>query len=148
MLGKNVETFTGHFSEETFPGLPPNKKQGNHRKSYLLIVKWVSRNGKWCYRWEFGGSQRSAEGDSDWCRSSRVLAVVNSLAELPWIKRSIISVRTEIWACNVSRHALIVSSTKSGEDLTLFFSFPPLASISTSPVTSSSWVDISNSALE
>ena len=88
------------------------------------------------------------KGDSDLCRGSRVTAVVNSLAELPLIKRPIISVRVEIWTCNGSRFALILSSTTSEANLTLFSSFPSFASNSTSPVTSSSWGDFSGCALE
>ena len=88
------------------------------------------------------------KGDSDWCRCSRVLAVVNSLAELPWIKRFIISVRAVIWAWFASMYTLILSSTMSGESLTLFSSFLPFASLSVSPVTSFSWADISNYTLE
>ena len=38
----------------------------------------------------------SVNGDSDWSRSLRALAVVNFRAELPWINLSMISVRAEI----------------------------------------------------
>ena len=48
------------------------------------------------------------KSDSDWCRSSWVLAVVNSSAELLWIKRFIISVSAEIWTCSGSRFTLIL----------------------------------------
>ena len=63
------------------------------------------------------------KGDSYWYRVLRVRAVVVSLAELLWIKRPIISLRAEILARNDSRLALILSSTKSGENLKLFSSF-------------------------
>ena len=86
--------------------------------------------------------------DSYWYRVPRVFAVVSSLAELLWIKRSIVSVRVEIWAGNVSRLALILSSIKSGENLTLFSSFPSFVFTFTSLVTSSSCADISSCAFK
>ena len=43
------------------------------------------------------------KGDSYWYLVSRVLAVAVSLAVLLWIKRSIISVKAEIWAGKGSR---------------------------------------------
>ena len=88
------------------------------------------------------------KGDSHWCLVSRVLAVVVSLAELLWIKRSIISKRAEICACKGSRLVLILSSTKSGKNFTLFSSLPSVASASISPFASSSCADISSCALE
>ena len=45
------------------------------------------------------------KGDSYSYLNSRVLAVVVTLDELLWIKRSIISVRAEIWACKGSKLA-------------------------------------------
>ena len=90
----------------------------------------------------------SAKGDSDCCRSSRVPAVVKSLAELPWIKRSMYSVRAKIWACNGSRFALIVSSIISGENLKIFSSFRSIVSFATSSIVSSPWADIYRRAFE
>ena len=58
----------------------------------------------------------SINGGSDWGRGSRVLAVVISLAEFPWIILSIISVSSEIWAWSGLRFALILSSIMSGEN--------------------------------
>ena len=87
-------------------------------------------------------------GDSFWCRISRELVVVVSLAELLWIKRYIILVSAEICACKGSRLAFILSSTKSGKNLMLFFLLPSVASASTSPITSSSCADIQLGALE
>ena len=66
-------------------------------------------------------------GDSYWYQVLRVLAVVVSLTELLWIKRCIVPVRAEIWAG--SRLALIFSSTKSGEKLTIFCSLYSIASV-------------------
>ena len=88
------------------------------------------------------------KGDSYWYLVSRVLAVVVSPAASLWIKRSIISVSAEIWACKGSKLALILSSLKSGENHTLFSSLASVASASTSPVTSSSCADISSCPFE
>ena len=85
---------------------------------------------------------------SYWYLVSRVLAVVIPLTELLWIKRFIISVRAEILACKSSSLALILSSTKSGENLTLISSLPSFASASTFHVTPSSCADISSCAFE
>ena len=87
------------------------------------------------------------KGDSYWCRVSQELAVVVSLAELLWVKRSIISVRAEICACKGSRLAFILSSTKFGKNFMLLSSLPSVASASTFHVTSS-YADISKSAFE
>ena len=86
------------------------------------------------------------KGDSYRYLVSRVLAVVLSLAELLWIKRSINSARAKIWASKGSRRALLLSSTKPGEILHHFLRYP-VASASTSPVTSS-YADISSCAFE
>ena len=88
------------------------------------------------------------KSDSYWYCVSRVRAVVVSLDELLWIKRSIIFVRAEIWACEGSRLALIFSSTKSGENLILLSSLPSFVSASTSILTSSSCADITGCAVE
>ena len=58
-----------------------------------------------------------AKNNLGWFLSSRVLAVLNSLAEFPWFKRSIITVSTEIWARKGSRFALFISSTIWGKTL-------------------------------
>ena len=88
------------------------------------------------------------EGYSCWYRVSRVLAVVVSLAELLWIKPSIISVRAEISACKVSGLTLILSLTEAGENLLLLSTLPSFPSASTSLATFSSCADISSCALE
>ena len=66
--------------------------------SLIKTVGLVSRGAKWWYRWESRDSRCSTEGDSYWYLGSQVFVVV-SLADLLWIKRSIISLRAEIWAC-------------------------------------------------
>ena len=88
------------------------------------------------------------KSDSYWYRISRVRAVVVSLAELLWIKRSIISVRAEIWACEGSRLALIFSSTKPGANLVLLSSLSSFVSASISFVTSFSCADITGCVVE
>ena len=65
----------------------------------------------------------SVGGDSDGNLGSRVLAVVNSLADLPCINLPIICVRPETWACRGSRFVLIFSSIMSRRILYPFHCF-------------------------
>ena len=64
----------------------------------------------------------SMYGDSYRSPGPQELAVVDSVVKLLWIERSVISVRAETCASAGSRLAFILSSTNSGENLTLFSS--------------------------
>ena len=102
----------------------------------------ASPGSKCCSCWESSRSLGSAVGNSHWCQASRKLAVVISLAVFLWIKWSIISVRAETYAREVSWPDFILSSTKPRENLMLFSSSLSVASPSASPVTSFSYADL------
>ena len=77
-----------------------------------------------------------------WWPNPRELTVVDSLAQLRYIKRFIIPVRAENCTCRGSRLAFILSSTNSGENLMLFSLLLSFILVSTSPVFSSPCVEI------
>ena len=107
----------------------------------LLPCRVSIPRGERCYCWELRGSRSFIVRRLKLMSEPRELAVVDSLAELLWIKQSIIWVRAEICGCRGSRLAFILSSTNSGEDLMLFSSLPSVIPLSASPVFSSPCAD-------
>ena len=104
------------------------------QECHCIHVGRVSRGGQQCYCWELRGSRSFSERRSCCCPCPRKHAVVDSLAKCFWIKRSIISVSAEIWACEGSRLDFILSSNNSGENLMLFSLLPSIIPVSVSRV--------------
>ena len=125
-------------------GLLPAETAGNR---YLLSGEYREAvSGATVGHLETPGAP--VKSDSYWYLVSCVLSAVVSLAELLWIKQSIISIRAEIWANKGPRFAIIILSNKFRQIHTLFFSLPSVASASISLFTSSSCADISSCAFD